>query len=292
MARTITAGWLAVTVVDAPRNGRSDMWLNGIHLWRSLAFPLVASLLAVCLGSASAEPGVSSADALSQEEVAREREALLQLMSAARSPAASVALEIDVTGAARLGSAEAPLVLIEFSDYECGFCRRHQFTVMPALIEEYLDTGRVLYVFMEFPVVERSPQAFSAANAARCAGDQGRYQDMRESLYRNPYSLDPAGLGAQGIALGLEPATYTACVEALAHEETIRAHMALGQRLGVRGTPFFFLGQWGDDDGHVHAHRRIAGAQPLALFRTEVDTALKAQTALSSDAAGLAQGPP
>jgi protein-disulfide isomerase len=268
------------------------MWLNGIRPWRSLILPLVASLLAVGWGSASAEPGVPSAEALSPEEVAREREALLQLMSAARAPAASVALEIDVTGAATLGSAEAPLVLVEFADYECGFCRRHQFTVMPALIEEYLDTGRVLYVFMEFPVVDRSPQALSAANAAHCAGDQGKYPEMRDSLYRNPYSLDPAGLGAQGNALGLEPAAYNACIEALTHEETIRAHMAIGQQLGVRGTPFFFLGQLGDDDGLVRSHRRIAGAQPLALFRTEIDTALKAQTVLPPDAAGLSQGPP
>lgn len=92
---------------------------------------------------------------------------------------------------------------------------------------------------------------------------------------------------AASVALGLEPAAYTACIEALTHEKTIRAHMALGQRLGVRGTPFFFLGQWGDDDGHVHAQRRIAGAQPLVLFRTELDAALKAQAALPPDAAGL-----
>lgn len=268
------------------------MWLTGIHVGRSLTLPLVAGLLAVALGSVSAEPGVSSADALSQEEIAREREALLQLMSAARAPATSVALEIDVTGAATLGSAEAPVVLVEFSDYECGFCRRHQFTVMPALIEEYLDTGRVLYVFMEFPVVDRSPQAFSAANAARCAGDQGKYPEMRESLYRNPYSLDAAGLAAQGNALGLEPAAYTACIEALPHDETIRAHMALGQQLGVRGTPFFFLGQPGDDDGHVLVHRRIAGAQPVELFRTEIDLALQAQGTLPPDVPDLSQGRP
>ncbi len=268
------------------------MWLNGIPSWRSLTLSLVAGLLVVCLGSASADPGVSSADTLSPEEVAREREVLLQLMSAARSPVASVALEIDVTGAATLGAAEAPVVLVEFADYECGFCRRHQFTVMPALIEEYLDTGRVLYVFMEFPVVDQNPQALGAANAAHCAADQRKYPQMRESLYRNPYSLDAAGLVAQGNALGLEPAAYTACIEALTHEETIRAHMALGQQLGVRGTPFFFLGQPADDDGHVLVHRRIAGAQPLELFRTEIDVALKAQGTLPPDAAGLSQGPP
>ena len=267
------------------------MWLNGIPIWRSLTLPLVAGLLAVCVGTASADPGVSSADALSQEDIAREREALLQLMSAARSPVASVAVEIDVTGAATLGAAEAPVVLVEFADYECGFCRRHQFTVMPPLIEEYLDTGRVQYVFLEFPAVDRNPQALSAANAARCAGDQGKYQEMRESLYRNPYSLDAAGLVAQGNALGLELAAYTACIEAFAHEETIRAHMALGQQLGVRGTPFFFLGQPGDDDGRVHVHRRIAGAQPLELFRTEIDVALKAQGTLPPHAGGLSQGP-
>ena len=268
------------------------MWLNGIPSWRSLTLSLVAGLLAVALGSVSAEPGASAAEDMSAEEVAREREALLQLMSAARSPVASVALEIDVTGAATLGAAEAPVVLVEFADYECGFCRRHQFTVMPALIEEYLDTGRVQYVFLEFPVVDRNPQALSAANAARCAGDQGKYQEMRESLYRNPYSLDAAGLVAQGNALGLEPAAYTACIEAFAHEETIRAHMALGQQLGVRGTPFFFLGQQGDDEGPVHMHRRIAGAQPLELFRTEIDAALKARGTVLPDAAGLSQGPP
>jgi len=268
------------------------MLLNRILLWRSFTLPLVAGLLAACLGSASADPGMSSDAALSQEEIAREREALLQLMSVARAPAASVDLEIDVSNAATLGSTEAPVVLVEFADYECGFCRRHQLTVMPALTEEYLDTGRVLYVFMEFPVVDRSPQALAAANAARCAGDQGKYPQMRDSLYRNPYSLDPAGLATQGIALGLEPAAYTACITALTHEETIRAHMTLGQQLGVRGTPFFFLGQWGDDHGLVHAQRRIAGAQPLTLFRTEIDTALEEQTALRSDAAGLPQGPP
>jgi protein-disulfide isomerase len=246
-----------------------------IHSW---CIFLPALLLALFAASASAEPGASSpTDAISAAELAREREALLQVMAAARAPATEVAHEVDLPDAAVLGSADAPMILIEFADYQCGFCRRHVLTVMPGLIEAYVNAGRLLYVFMEFPAEERGPPSLAASNAALCAGEQGQYWEMRERLYTNPYSLDPLGLKMQGRALELEPSAYARCIETLAHEEIIRAHMGLGRQLAVRGTPTFFLGVPAGDGDRIQLVRRIVGAQPAELFRAEIDAALSAR---------------
>jgi protein-disulfide isomerase len=259
-----------------------------IHSCRLL---LPALLLWVFAVSASAEPGASSpADAIPDAELAREREALLQLMAAARAPASDVSREIDFTYAAVLGSVDAPTVLIEFADYQCGFCRRHLFTVMPGLIEDYVNAGRLLYAFMEFPAAERGPESLAAANAARCAGEQGKYWEMRERLYAHPYSHDAGGFQVQGGLLGLEPSAYERCLETLAHEEVIRAHVAVGLQLGVRGTPSFFLGVPTGDGNRVQLLRRIVGAQPAELFRTEIDTALAAWAEPSVPASSLSSG--
>jgi protein-disulfide isomerase len=259
-----------------------------IHSCRLL---LPALLLLVFAVSASAEPGASSpADAIPDAELAREREALLQLMAAARAPASDVSREIDFTDAAVLGSVDAPTVLIEFADYQCGFCRRHLLTVMPGLIEDYVNAGRLLYVFMEFPAAERGLQSLAAANAARCAGEQGQYWEMRERLYTNPYSLDTAGFQMQGSLLGLEPSAYASCIATLAHEDVIRAHVALGLQLGVRGTPTFFLGVPAGDGDRVQILRRIVGAQPAELFRAEIDTALTARVDIPAPASSPSAG--
>jgi protein-disulfide isomerase len=256
-----------------------------IHPW--CIFP-PALLLSLFVASATAEPGASSpTEAVPAEDLAREREALLQLMAAARAPATAVAHEVDLPDAAVLGSADAPMILVEFGDYQCGFCRRHVLTVMPGLIEDYVSAGRLLYVFIEFPAEERGPLSLAAANAALCAGEQGRYWEMRESLYLHPYSLDAAGLKMQGRALGLEPSAYARCIETLAHEEIIRAHIGLGRQLAVRGTPTFFLGVPAGGSDRVQLLRRIVGAQPAELFRAEIDGALAARADIPVPASGL-----
>jgi protein-disulfide isomerase len=231
-----------------------------------LFFPLAGPL--------SAETQSPPEPALSAEELARERQLLMETLQQARAPARDITAEIDVVGASSLGSTRAPLVLIELGDYQCTFCRRHLQMVMPDLLAQYVESDKVRYVFLDFPVEKAHPQAVPAANASRCAGDQGYYWEMRQRLYGHPLELNPAGFSAHAATLGLDQASFDRCVEQNIHEEAIRANKAIGLELLVRGTPTFFLGYPVGDGSRVSLVRRINGAQPLDVFQREIDGAL------------------
>jgi protein-disulfide isomerase len=83
------------------------------------------------------------------------------------------------------GNPNAKLTLIEFSDYQCPFCRRHAENTLPSLDKEYIATGKVRYVFHDFPLEAIHPQAFKAAEAAHCAGEQQKYWEMHGRLFAN-----------------------------------------------------------------------------------------------------------
>ena len=230
---------------------------------------VAAVLVAALFTPAQGEP------ALSAEELARERAALLGVMAQAQAPATDAAERIHLPGGATLGPDAAPIVLVEFGDYQCGFCRRHVLTVMPGLLRDYVEPGRVRYVVIEFPAERNLPGSMTAANAALCAGDQGRYLEMRERIYTHPMSVDAAGMLAHGERIGLDMTAFTRCLETAAHEPAIRGHVALGRQLGVRGTPTFFLARATSDGEPLQFLRRITGAQPLDLFQREIDGLLQ-----------------
>src|SRR5690606_19329787 len=121
----------------------------------------------------------------SQQKTQAELAEIRKLLEGARPPRepefAATAIELD--GAPERGSAAAPLVLVEFSDYQCPFCRRHAQQVLPELLKHYVDAGRVRYVMKQFPLVSLHPQAELAARAALCAGDQGDYWEMHDALF-------------------------------------------------------------------------------------------------------------
>lgn len=237
-------------------------------------------LMLVCAGSVSwAETGSDPAE-LSTEELELERQRLLEAMRQAQSPVRDLDLDFQIEGLPALGSTDAPLVLIELADYQCGFCRRHHQMVMPEIVRDYVETGRLRAVFVEFPVEQKHPQAIAAANAARCAQDQGRYWEMRHRLYEHPFALDPAGFSAQADAIGLDRASFDACVRDAVHEPAIRAGLTQAHTLMVRGTPTFLLGWSVEGEERVRLTRRINGAQPYALFQGEIDTLLNARSAL------------
>jgi len=223
-----------------------------------------AMLLASLLSSAAAEPHLTDA------ELAKERAALLAAMAQANAPVKVSGERIKLPTAAVLGAEEAPVVLVEFGDYQCGFCRRHLLTVMPSLLRDHVETGQLRYVFIEFPAERNLPASLAASNAALCADDQGRYLEMRERIYTHPMNVDADGFLRHAERLELDLERFTDCVEAGTHEPLIRQHLALGQRMRVRGTPTFFVGRPGPDDGALRFERRITGAQPLELFQREI----------------------
>jgi len=232
--------------------------------WFAVFGTLLLSI--VFLAAASADPG------LSDEEIARERAALLAIMGQSNAPSADANARIPLPDAAMIGAADAPVLLIEFGDYQCGFCRRHVMNVMPVLEQDYVATGRLRYVFMEYPAERNLPISLEASNAALCADDQGRYSEMRRRLYANPMSLDAAGYRQHAQSLGLDVSAFADCIEQAPHAERIREHVALGRQLGVRGTPTFFFAVLSEDDGSLQLVRRVTGAQPMDLFERELRT--------------------
>src|SRR2546425_3089506 len=91
----------------------------------------------------------------------------------------------SVADAPSLGRADAPVTLVEFSDFQCPFCGRFFATTLPALKKDYIDTGKLRYVFRDFPLDQLHPHARMAAAAAHCAGEQGKYWDMHDVLFQN-----------------------------------------------------------------------------------------------------------
>jgi protein-disulfide isomerase len=174
------------------------------------------------------------------------------------------------------GDAAAPLVLVEYTDFQCPFCGRHFATTWPSLASDYVDTGKLRYVLRDFPLEAIHPQAFKAAEAARCAGDQGRYWEMHDVLFQNQKALGEPQLKQYAEGLGLDSAAFEACLEDGHHADAVRADLTEGQGAGINGTPSFFLAVEGED-GALKTLRKIVGAQPYAAFKGAIEAALKEQ---------------
>jgi len=166
-----------------------------------------------------------------------------------------------------LGDPDAPVTIIEFSDYQCLFCVRHFQETWPQLQAEFVDTGRVWYVFKDLPITSIHPQAPQAHEAARCAGEQGAYWAMHDRLFagqaewagRSDHVATFKGYAAE---LELETAAFDACLDSGRWAGAVNADLAEGAGLGVRGTPTFFI------NGYP-----LVGAQPYETFQYAIDLA-------------------
>ncbi|PYQ49551.1 MAG: thioredoxin [Acidobacteria bacterium] len=210
-------------------------------------------------------------------EIVNLRQAVSTLRTAGAAPSAPVAppapasLRLDDSPA--LGSATAPVAIVEFSEFQCPYCRRHFDQTFSSLRQNYIDTGKVRYVFRNFPLVEIHPNAKAAAVAAYCAGEQGAYWKMHDALFTNQPRLGPALYDELAKSLDLDAKKFQACREARESEKKIEDDMAYGQSVGVQGTPHFFIGRL--KGGQVVDLQRVSGAQPLPAFTQVIDSLLK-----------------
>jgi protein-disulfide isomerase len=180
--------------------------------------------------------------------------------------------DITISEAPFLGQPNAAVVLVEFTDYQCPFCRRHTARTKPRLIKEYVETGMLKYVLREFPLAQIHPQAPKASEAALCAGDQGKYWEINEVLFANQRKLSIAELKTYADDLGLDMARFNECLDGAKYTERVAADLKDGANAGVRGTPSFFLGVSDPDDpGKFRATRMLRGAQPYAAFKQAID---------------------
>jgi protein-disulfide isomerase len=220
---------------------------------------------------------------MSDGERSLELQRLLGIAAAAQAPVKDVDVTIGVGERPALGATDAAVVLVEFHDFQCGFCRRHAAQTMPLLMSDYVDARRLRILFFDNPVASAHPFAAQAAEAARCAADQGRYLALRRRFYDHAKALHPQFLPDHAEAAGLDVAAFQACLDSDRHAAAVAADQALAVTLGVRGTPTFFLGVPNHDGSAVQARKRIDGAQPMAVFRDVIDR-LEAEASLESGA--------
>jgi protein-disulfide isomerase len=177
----------------------------------------------------------------------------------------------SVADAPTLGRPNAPVTVVEFSDYACPFCQRFFATTFPVLKKDYIDSGKVRYVFRDFPL-EMHPEARKAAEAAYCAGEHGKYWDMHDVLFQNQRALAPAQLAEYARKIGLQGAEFDQCLSSGRQSARVERGLADGAAAGVHGTPGFVIGK--TKPGGVVEGTFLRGAQPLESFRRIIDRTL------------------
>jgi protein-disulfide isomerase len=161
-----------------------------------------------------------------------------------------------------MGRPDAPLTMVEFTDLQCPYCREYISTTFEDIKKNWIDTGKLRYISRDFPL-DFHPQALPAARAARCAGEQGRFWEMRTTLMRNANLLSPDYITRAAADLKLDSKAFAACTASGKYDAEIQAETLEGAKIGVAGTPTFVLGRTAPTslDGPM-----IVGALPYAAF--------------------------
>jgi protein-disulfide isomerase len=158
-----------------------------------------------------------------------------------------------------MGPADAPITIVAFTDYQCPYCHRAQ-TTMDQILSKY--EGKIRFVHRDFPL-EGHPQAFPAARAAWCAGEQGKFWEYYKSLMSVSGDMAEADLQGRAEGLKLDSAAFKTCAASDRHDAAIREGADAGAQLGVTGTPGYFING-----------RMLTGAQPIEQFQQVIDAEL------------------
>lgn len=208
-------------------------------------------------------------------------------VAAANAPVAPTAPEaptgpvkVSVDDDPVLGEKNAPVTLVEFSDYECPFCKRHFEQTYSQLKKDYIDTGKVKLVFRDLPLSFHDPMATTEAIAANCARDQGgdeAYFKYHDEIFKRTVSngngLDRTKLDKIALDNGLNEANFKSCLDSEKSKAEVAKDLADAGNAGATGTPSFVIGK-STDSGEIEG-QLLVGAQPYAAFKTIIDQQLK-----------------
>jgi protein-disulfide isomerase len=175
-------------------------------------------------------------------------------------PPPVIRVEVSIKGAPVRGPADAPVTLVEFSDFECPFCTQAHPT-LKQILERY--PGKVRLAYRDFPLDSIHPQARRAAEAARCAHDQGKFWEYHDVLFAQSPKLATEDLRRYAEQVGLDITKFDSCVAGGTHKAAVQRDLDEGHRLGITGTPAFFVNG-----------RPLSGAQPLEAFARVIDDEL------------------
>lgn len=163
------------------------------------------------------------------------------------------------------GSDKAPVTLIEFSDFQCSFCRKFWQTTLPLIEKKYINMGKVKFVYRHFAILGKPSEA--SAQAAECAREQGKFWEYHDKLFASagsPLAFTDGKLKGYAKELGLKSQAFDQCLDSGKHLKKVEGETAIAAFLGARGTPAFFL------NGQL-----LVGAQPFEVFEAAIEKELK-----------------
>jgi protein-disulfide isomerase len=169
--------------------------------------------------------------------------------------------DIPTDGFPSLGPEDAPITLVEFSDYQCPYCKRWNDEVYQPLLAAY--PGQIRVVYRHFPLTSIHPDAMSAAIASMCAEDQGSFWQFHDKLFSDEYGLGRDAYINYATDLGLDATAFKTCLDSGKFDDFIQQDMDFSINLGIRSTPTFFI------NGLA-----VVGAQPLDVFKNVIDKEL------------------
>ena len=257
---------------EAAKRGMSVAALLDAEVTAKVALVTETEVEAVYQANKSRLPGDEAAARdrvrafLQQQKLGAQRERFVEsLRSKAKvlvrlQPPPVVRVDVSIDGAPFRGAANAPVTLVEFSDFHCPFCKQVQPT-LTQLLARY--PGKVRLVYRDFPIDSLHPQARRAAEAARCAQDQGKFWEYHDLLFAEAPKATPEDLGRFAQQVGLDLAKFEPCLSGGIHRAGVQRDLDEGSRLGVNGTPAFFING-----------RSLSGAQPLEAFARAIEEEL------------------
>ena len=233
-------------------------------IFAALALPLAAQV------PVPKDEGITRQQA---DEIINELKQIRQLLERQQSKSDAAADEtpkhakLSLQGAQMIGDKNAPLTMVEFTDYQCPFCNQFYSATFPELKKNYIDTGKMRFYSRDLPL-EFHPDAMRAAQAGRCAAEQGQFWKMRDLMVASPDKLDLENLVADAGNLKLDVKAFRACVESERNKDAVQTDVLDAVKIGADGTPTFVVGKSTPEgvDGTI-----IVGALPYETF----DQALK-----------------
>jgi protein-disulfide isomerase len=173
------------------------------------------------------------------------------------------------------GDQNAPITIVEFSDFQCPFCARFHTQTLPLILEQYVETGKVKLVYRDFPIQNIHPNAISAAVASECAHEQDKYWEYHDALFENQQVWNNAETTSTitifkefATKLELNQEQFNSCLDSGKYIDEISNDLKDGRNYGITGTPGFFIGN--EEIGFV----KINGAQPFEAFKSVIDSQL------------------
>ena len=266
---------------QSSNNEESKITMSKSSYNRMLKGIVAAIAIATFLGGYAVGTLGGNSDSLSADEI---KEIISELEAKAPAPQPAQArsqpstpsvFQVSLDDDPVKGNPNAPVTIVEFSDFQCPFCLRFFDQTLPLIEENYINTGKIKLVYKDFPLVSLHPNVKSVHVAAECADEQGKFWEYHDVLFEKQSEwqrLSSSDLQTTLVQyaddFGLQTASFEACLNSPEMLEEVNADFLQAASYGATGTPTFFIGN--EKNGFI----KLVGAQPYAAFQAAIDAQL------------------